>query len=329
MAIDILNLKPNAISRDLKGKYILLAGEPKIGKTEFCCQSDKALICAFEIGTNAQPGAMVQPIASWAEFKQVLRQLDSEDAKEKFSTICIDTVGIAYDLCEQYICAQNSVRKISEIPYGAGYASLTKEFESCLRKITMMRYGLILTCHLKQTSDEEGELVSAKPDLNNRCLKIVNGLVDIIGVITLTWNDKGESERWIQTRATPSIMAGNRFRFMPARIPFGFKNFEKALADAIEKEGEFGAIIVDEDTNNIEKLDFTALYKEAKDIWTKLVNSTEEEEEKARIVRQMSEKVETIFGRKIKLSEVTEEQVQLLNLVVLDLRDLKKRILGE
>lgn len=33
-----------------------------------------------------------------------------------------------------------------------------------------------MTCHLKETYNEEGHLISAKPDLNNRCLKIVNGL---------------------------------------------------------------------------------------------------------------------------------------------------------
>lgn len=92
MGIDILSLQPNVISRDLRGKYILLAGAPKIGKTEFCCQSDKALILAFEIGTNAQGNAMVQPITSWSEFKLVLRQLEKAEAKEMYKTICIDTV---------------------------------------------------------------------------------------------------------------------------------------------------------------------------------------------------------------------------------------------
>ena len=30
MAIDILSIQPNKISRDLRSKYILLAGSPKI-----------------------------------------------------------------------------------------------------------------------------------------------------------------------------------------------------------------------------------------------------------------------------------------------------------
>ena len=57
-----------------------------------------------------------------------------------------------------------------------GYAALSKEFDSALRKITMMGYGLIMTCHLKESTDDDGKVVGYKPDLNNRCLKIVNGL---------------------------------------------------------------------------------------------------------------------------------------------------------
>lgn len=296
----------------------------KIGKTTFCCQSDKALILAFEIGTNAQGNAMVQPITSWSDFKLVLRQLEKPQAKEKYSTICIDTLSIAFDLCEQFICSQNGVSKIGDVPYGAGYAQLSKEFESALRKITMLSYGLIMTCHLKESYDDEGKLISAKPDLNNRCLKIANGIADIIGVITQTWNEKGESERWIQTRSTPTVTAGSRFRFLAPRVPFGFHEFENALAEAIDMEEKNGAHVVDNaPLITSEKHDFNATMSEAREIWTSLVNNAQTDEDKADVVRVMSKKVEMIFGRKIKLSEVTEDQVDLLYLALLDLRDLR------
>ena len=267
---------------------------------------------------------MVQPITSWSDFKLVLRQLEKPQAKEKYSTICIDTLSIAFDLCEQFICSQNGVSKIGDVPYGAGYAQLSKEFESALRKITMLSYGLIMTCHLKESYDDEGKLISAKPDLNNRCLKIANGIADIIGVITQTWNEKGESERWIQTRSTPTVTAGSRFRFLAPRVPFGFHEFEKALAEAIDMEEKNGAHVVDNaPLITSEKHDFNATMSEAREIWTSLVNNAQTDEDKADIVRTMSKKVEMIFGRKIKLSEVTEDQVDLLYLALLDLRDLR------
>lgn len=315
--VDILSIQPQVISRDLRSKYILLAGAPKIGKTEFCCQSPDALILAFEIGTNARPGAMVQRIDTWSTFKLVLRQLEKPEAKEKFSTICIDTVSIAYDLCEQFICGQAGVQKIGDIPYGGGYASLSKEFEASLRKITMMGYGLIMTCHLKEINDDDGKTIGYKPDLNNRCLKIVNGLVDVIAVITQTWNEKGESERWIQTRSTPTITAGSRYKYLAPRIPFGYNEFVKALGEAIDKEQEHGAIVVDTIDNNVEeKMSYTDIRNEASALWTELVNKDPEN------ANRILKKVEMIFGRKLKLSEITEDQADLFELVLLDMRDM-------
>ena len=319
MAIDILAIQPQVISRDLRSKYLLLAGPPKIGKTEFCTMAPDALVLAFEIGTNARPGAMIQKIDTWSTFKLVLRQLEKPEAKAKFSTICIDTVAIAYDLCEQFICAQNGVQKIGDMPYGGGYAALSKEFDSALRKITMMGYGLIMTCHLKESSDENGEITGYKPDLNNRCLKIVNGLVDIIGVITQTWDEHGESHRWIQTRSTPTIVAGSRYKYLAPRIPFGYNEFLEALGQAIDKEQENGAIVTDTaPIDTFEKLDYKAIRAEASELWTTLV---EKDPENAPIILK---KVEIIFGRPMKLSEITEDQVDLFNLVVLDMRDMLK-----
>ena len=278
-----------------------------------------ALVLAFEIGTNARPGAMIQKIDTWSTFKLVLRQLEKPEAKAKFSTICIDTVAIAYDLCEQFICAQNGVQKIGDIPYGGGYAALSKEFDNALRKITMMGYGLIMTCHLKESSDENGEITGYKPDLNNRCLKIVNGLVDIIGVITQTWDEHGESHRWIQTRSTPTIMAGSRYKYLAPRIPFGYNEFLEALGQAIDREQENGAVVTDTaPIDTFEKLDYKAIRAEASELWTVLV---ERDPDNAPIILK---KVEMIFGRPMKLSEITEDQVDLFNLVVLDMRDMLK-----
>lgn len=317
MAIDLLSIQPQAISRDLRSKYLLLAGEPKIGKTEFITLAPKSLVLAFEVGTNARPGAMVQKIASWSEFKIVLRQLETPEVKEKFDVIGIDTVGIAYNLCEQFICAQGGVQKIGDIPYGGGYAALSKELESAFRKITMLGYGLIFTCHLKEELNDDGKVIGYKPDLNARCLKIVNGLVDVIGVIFKNWDENGECHRWIQTRSTPTITAGSRFKYLEPCIPFGYQEFLNALGAAIDKEQEMGAVVVDTaPIETEEKLDFLALRKEAEELWIKLVSK--DENNAAAILK----KIEMIFGRTIKLSEITEDQVQLMNLAVLDMKDM-------
>lgn len=118
MAIDLLNLQPTTISRDLKGKYICLFGKPKVGKTTFATQAPRNLLIAFEKGYNAIANIFAIDITKWADFKMVLRQLATPEVQERFDTITIDTVGIMWEMCEQFICAQNGVQKISDIPWG-------------------------------------------------------------------------------------------------------------------------------------------------------------------------------------------------------------------
>ena len=104
MAIDLLGIQPHKVSRDLRGYSVFFYGEPKSGKTTTAAHFPEALLLAFEKGYNAIPGVMAQPINKWSEFKQVLKQLDSEDAHKVYKNVVVDTVDIAYDLCEKYIC---------------------------------------------------------------------------------------------------------------------------------------------------------------------------------------------------------------------------------
>jgi ATP-dependent Lon protease len=53
MAIDLLSLEPQQISKNLRGKYMMLYGLPGVGKTSLAAQFDKVLIAGFEMGTNA------------------------------------------------------------------------------------------------------------------------------------------------------------------------------------------------------------------------------------------------------------------------------------
>jgi hypothetical protein len=203
MAIDILNLQPTTISRDLKGKYVLIYSVPKAGKTSLACQFPKNLLLAFEKGYNAIAGAKVVDINKWSDLKLVIRQLSKPEAREMYDTITIDTVSIAWDLCEQFVCAQAGVQKIADIPWGQGYSQLSQEFENSLRAITMLGYGLVLITHVdirKEVSDDDNETIYYAPALNKRCYPICNRLVDIIGYIDVEWDADGNSSRWLYTR---------------------------------------------------------------------------------------------------------------------------------
>lgn len=321
--IDILNIEPTVISRDLKGKYILIYGKPKTGKTTLASKFPKNLLVAFEKGYNAIDGIKAVDINKWADFRLVLRQLEKPEARAMYDTITIDTTTIAYEMCEQFVCAQNAVQSIRDIPWGQGWTLVKKEFESCLRKITMLGYGLVLISHIetrKEKTADDSEIEILAPSMPKRCYEVVNQIVDIIGYIATEWNDAGESQRWLYTRQTPTVMAGSRFPYLAPKIKLGYTELVDAINEAIDKQRDVdGAKVVDKLEQKVEEtVDFNTIRDEAAKLWAVLVQKDPANAD--RILK----KVEMIFGRKIKLSEITEDQKDLFNLVLIDMREMNQ-----
>ena len=321
--IDILSIEPTVISRDLKGKYLLLYGKPKTGKTTMASRFPKNLLIAFEKGYNAIDGIKAVDVNKWSEFRQVLRQLEKPEAREMYDTITIDTTTIAYEMCEQFVCSQNGVQSIRDIPWGQGWTLAKKEFESCLRKITMLGYGLVLISHIetrKEKTADDSEIEILAPSMPKRCYEVVNQIVDIIGYIATEWDDDGNSYRWLYTRQTPTVMAGSRFPYLAPKIKLGYDELVAAINEAIDKQRDLdGATVVDKlERKTEEELNFEEIRDEAQKIWAKLVNADPANAEK------VLKKVEMIFGRKLKLSEITEDQKEPFFLVLLEMRDMVK-----
>lgn len=319
--IDILKIKPTSVGRDLQGKFILVYGAPKCGKTSFAARMPNNLLCAFETGYNALAGVKAVDIDKWSTFKLVLRQLKSDEAKKMYTTVTIDTAGIAYNLCEEYICSQQGVSSIGDIPWGGGYVLVEKEFQNCLRQITQMGYGLVLIAHsatrIEKTPDgSEIEIVA--PDLQKRAYKIINQLVDIIGYIDVTWAEDGSSRRYLYTRKTPRLMAGSRFKYLAPKIPFGYDELTKAIGEAIDREAiENNSTVLDHHIENpVIERSFEEIREDARILWDTLINKDKTNAEK------IGEIIQEIFGRPIKLSEITKEQKDLFELVVVAMKEL-------
>lgn len=168
----------------------------------------------------------------------------------------------------------------------------------------------------KNANGDEVEIIG--PAIPNRAYEIVNQLVDIIGYIDVTWDEKGNSERWLYTRKTPTIMAGSRFAHLAPKIKFGYSELANAIADAIEMSEKIdGATIIDHDEKVVEeKLDFYKIREEAQVLWKQLTDKNPEN------VNIILKKIEMIFGKTMRLSEITMDQVDLFNLVVIEMREM-------
>lgn len=321
MAVDILSIEPTSISRDLKNKFVLIYSLPKVGKTSFAAEFPKNLMLAFEKGYNAISGIKVVDIPDWKTFKQVLKQLESDKAKEIYDSVTFDTIGIAWSLCEKYICNRENVDDLSEIAWGKGFAMCTREFEESIRKITLLGYGIVFISHseekpLMQGSDE----TIIRPAIPKRAYEVVNRVVDIIGYIGVNYSEDGTSTRTLYTRSTPNLVAGSRFKYMKNKVPFGYNELVDALTDAIEEEGKHGGKISNERhvqyIDNTSDTSFEEVMEKAKVLWVKAIEKNVNE--------KAVEIIEKHFGKKMKLSEATEKQKEIVELVNSDLEELVK-----
>ena len=58
-----------------------------------------------------------------------------EELKEKFHAIAIDTADEAWALCSKFVCNQNGVDELRELPWGQGYDLAKKEYAQTFRDL--------------------------------------------------------------------------------------------------------------------------------------------------------------------------------------------------
>ena len=339
--INLLDVKPHQVNRDLRGYSVFFYGDPKSGKTTIATKFPNHLLLAFEKGYSAIPGAMAQPINSWSEFKKVLRQLKDPEVQKKFETIIVDTADVAYDYCENYICSNNNVDAINDIGYGKGYTLVGKEFDECLRQIVKLNYGLVLISHAsdKTFTDESGrEYNQIVPTLGARPRNIVSRLCDIIGYSRAVQDATGAITTKLFMRGTPRYMAGSRFKYTPDYIDFDYGSLVKAIGEAIDKQMEEDGekYFIDSNKNiyastvSVE-LDFDDLMSQFTDIIANIPGSSDPKGETEDGIKfreywqpRISQIIEKYLGKNRKIKDASRDQAEAIDLIVTDLKELIK-----
>ena len=337
-SIDIFGVKPHQVSRDMRGYSVFLYGGWKTGKTTTAVKFPKHFLLAFEKGYSAIPGAMAQPINSWSEFRQVIRQLKDERAKQMFETVIVDTADIAYDYCCKYICANNNADTVSDIPFGKGYGLIEKEFDECLRQIVQLGYGLVVISHEtdKTFTDEGGKQYNKiVPTLDKRANNVLARMCDIIGYTRSVTDENGKEKVVMFMRGTSRYEAGSRFKYTPDYIDLSYDNLVKAIGDALDKQmSEDGTELFTDQRENVHvdttsNPDFDALMKEFGDIIANIPGSSDGNAETEEGVQfrdywqpRITQCIERYLGKGKKMKDATRDQVEAIDLVVSELRDM-------
>lgn len=315
MAINLKALQPHKVSRDLSGYITYIYGPGGAGKTTFGSKMPKPLLLAFEKGYNALPGVIAQDVTTWGEMKQVLRQLDDPEVKDTFKTIIIDTVDIASQLCEKYICNQLGIENIGDGGWTTnGWAKVKREWETTFRNITMKGYAVVFISHSKDKTfkrKDGTEYNQIVPSCSTAYNEIIKNMSDIMGYI-----DVNAGQRTLILRsADESVDCKSRFSQIASAIPFGYDNLVKALYDAIDKEAQEtnNSYVTDarEQVTEAPIYDYDALMKEFQDIIGKLMS-----ENQPYYAPRVTQIIDKYLGKGKKVSDATIAQVELVYLIV-------------
>ena len=324
MAINLLELTPHKVSRDLSGYLTFVYGPAKCGKTTFGSKMPGALLLAFERGYNALPGVIAQDITTWGEMKQVMRELKKPEVKERFKSIIVDTADIAADLCQKYICNQLGIENIGDGGWTTnGWAKYKKEFEDVFRSLAQLGYAVVFISHDKEktiTPQNAKEYQQIGSSMQSSALSIIENMCDIIGYAHPKVTENGS--RMVLTLRSPdnSVRCGCRFKYIEPEIDFTYDALTKALNDAIDKEAD--------ETNNqyvtterqsapiLKEYDFDALMGEFKEIVGGLM-----ERDSATNMPKITQIIDKYLGKGKKISEATRDQAELVYLIVNEIKE--------
>lgn len=327
--MNLLDIKPNIVSKGVAGKYFLFYGDPSTRKTTVASQFPGSLLLATEIGYSMIPGVHAANIESWGAFREVVRELKRPEVKDKYKTIVIDTVGLLTDMCMKYICDINGVKELSEVPWGRGWTDFKKEFRTQINTIAQLGYGVVFIAHSDTKRDNEsGAIVSALPMMDKKPRESVIALVDFIMFLQKEPKDNNPEEITVYayTQLASSIESKTRARHLAPRFEFNFENLEKEIVKAIEahEKEDGGAALVTEKPVNLHaepaiiSIPFAELKEKTFELAKELLGS-----ENADVKTAATAQITTIMkGTKISEASATHyDQLAALREALIELRE--------
>lgn len=224
------NLQSISKTKRLQAPKMLLAGEPKIGKSTFAASAPGSIGILTEDGLSGIEAQAFPLCKSMEDVYAAMETLLTE--KHDFQTVFIDSLDWLEPLLQAYVCRQNGWEDIEKPGFGKGYVAAAAEWKTFLDGLEMLRrergMAIILICHVKtqriESPTHEGYDAWVLK-LHNRASALVEEWADIVGFashrITIRKTDAGfgnketkamkTGERQLLLEAHPAYPSGSRF----------------------------------------------------------------------------------------------------------------------
>jgi hypothetical protein len=243
MAFDLTSISR---TKRIEAPKILLAGEPKIGKSTFAAMAPNSIGILTEDGMSGID-AQAFPLATTLDdvYAGIGTLLNEE---HEFQSVFVDSLDWMEPLVNAHVCKANKWDNIEAPGFGKGYVAAAAEWKNLLEGFEALRrdrgMAIILICHVKQQRIEspthEGYDAYVLK-LHNRASALVEEWADIVGFaahrIAIKKTDAGfgnkeakalkTGERMLYLEAHPAYPSGNRFGL--ADCPLSWDAFAEQL----------------------------------------------------------------------------------------------------
>jgi len=242
------DLKSISKTRRLEAPKILLAGEPKIGKSTFAASAPQAVGILTEDGMSGIDAQAFPLAQSLPDVYQAFETLLTTD--HQFQTVFIDSLDWLEPLINQHVCNVNKWDSIESPGFGKGYVAAAAEWRNVLDGLELLRrergMGVILICHVKvqriETPTNDGYDAYVLK-LHSRASALVEEWADIVGFaahrIKTKQVDAGfgnketkalkSTERVLHLEPHPAYPSGSRFGLRDCQLTW------EAFADQLNQ----------------------------------------------------------------------------------------------
>lgn len=274
----MITLESLSKGQQTRAPRMVILGVEKIGKTSFACgshfdetgalaatglNSPVVIPCKGEEGTDSLDVTTFPTCNAAEEVIEAIGALYAE--KHDFRTVVLDSASALEPLVHDATCRVHSVKSIEEVGggYGKGYVEALRQWRDILSGLDALRneknMASILIGHVKvkRFDDPNGDSYDTYAwDINDKAAALIYRWADVIlfanTKVQIRKEDVGfkkekkrgidttGGQRFLFTQKRPAHPGGGRgiYGRLPYELPLDWSIFEKAIADAMQTQGE-------------------------------------------------------------------------------------------